>query len=105
MINFSKILLICLTFTFSSLSFAESVGGNEPNANANANVNQIDERIDINHADIKTLSLLKGIGMKKAAAIVKYRNENGKFISVEDLLNVKGIGGQILALNKSKLTI
>ncbi|MBA6349177.1 MULTISPECIES: helix-hairpin-helix domain-containing protein [unclassified Colwellia] len=101
MINFSKILLICLTFTFSSLSFAESVGGNEPNAN----VNQIDERIDINHADIKTLSLLKGIGMKKAAAIVKYRNENGKFISVEDLLNVKGIGGQILALNKSKLTI
>jgi competence protein ComEA len=103
MINFSKILLICLTFTFSSLSFAESVGGNEPNANAN--VNQIDERIDINHADIKTLSLLKGIGMKKAAAIVKYRNENGKFISVEDLLNVKGIGGQILALNKSKLTI
>lgn len=101
MINFSKILLICLTFTFSSLSFAESVGGNEPNAN----VNKIDERIDINHADIKTLSLLKGIGMKKAAAIVKYRNENGKFISVEDLLNVKGIGGQILALNKSKLTI
>ncbi|MBA6379868.1 MULTISPECIES: helix-hairpin-helix domain-containing protein [unclassified Colwellia] len=101
MINFSKILLVCLTFTFSSLSFAESVGGNEPNAN----VNKIDERIDINHADIKTLSLLKGIGMKKAAAIVKYRNENGKFISVEDLLNVKSIGGQILALNKSKLTI
>lgn len=101
MINFSKILLICLTFTFSSLSFAESADGNEPNAN----VNQVDERIDINHADIKTLSLLKGIGMKKAAAIVKYRNENGKFISVEDLLNVTGIGEQILALNKSKLTI
>jgi competence protein ComEA len=101
MINLSKILLICLTFTFSSLSFADNFGGNEPNAN----MNQVDERIDINHADMKTLSLLKGIGMKKAAAIVKYRNENGRFISVEDLLNVTGIGEKILALNKSKLTI
>ena len=97
----SKILLTCLILSFSSLSIAENTSGNDNSLNTN----QVNERIDINHADIKTLSLLKGVGMKKAEAIIMYREENGKFVSIEDLLNVNGIGKQILALNKTKLTI
>jgi competence protein ComEA len=101
MIKISKVLLTCLIFIFSSLSSAENIRINDISLNAN----QVDERIDINHADMKTLSLLKGIGIKKAKAIIKYRDENGKFITVDDLLNVNGIGEQILALNKTRLTI
>jgi competence protein ComEA len=67
--------------------------------------NEVNNRIDINLADIKTLSLLKGIGAKKAAEIIRYRNSNGKFTSVDSLLNVSGIGEKVLAMNKEKLTI
>lgn len=101
MLKVSKILLTCLILSFSSLSVAENTNSNDTSLN---NIQAL-ERIDINQADIKTLSLLKGVGIKKAEAIVKYRIENGKFLSIEDLLNVSGIGEQILALNKTKLTI
>ena len=101
MIKLSKILFISILFVFSSLSFAENIKEN----NIALNSTQALERIDINVADSKVLSLLKGVGMKKAQAIIKYRDENGKFISVDDLLNVNGIGKKILAQNKSKLTI
>jgi len=99
MFKVSKILFTCLILSFSSLSAAEKINDTDLNT-----VQAID-RIDINHADSKTLSLLKGVGMKKAEAIIKYRDENGNFISVEDLINVSGIGKKIIELNKTKLTI
>ncbi|MCK5830638.1 MAG: helix-hairpin-helix domain-containing protein [Methylococcales bacterium] len=53
--------------------------------------------VNINKADAKTLSeSLKGIGIKRAEAIVKYRSKNGPFKSLDDLRNVKGIGDQII---------
>lgn len=49
--------------------------------------------VNINSADAKTISeSLKGIGLKKAEAIVKYRTDKGPFKTVDDLENVKGIG-------------
>jgi competence protein ComEA len=101
MIKISKVLLTCLIFIFSSLSSAENTKGIE----TNLSTSETHKYIDINSADINTLSLLKGVGMKKAEAIIKYRNINGKFVLIEDLLNVNGIGKKILTLNKSKLTI
>ncbi|MDR1460544.1 MAG: helix-hairpin-helix domain-containing protein [Campylobacteraceae bacterium] len=53
-------------------------------------------KIDINNADVKTLSSIKGLGEKKAEAIIDYRDKNGKFKSVDELLNVKGIGKKLL---------
>lgn len=49
-------------------------------------------KVDINKADAKELASLKGIGQTKATAIVDYRNANGKFKSVDELVKVKGIG-------------
>jgi competence protein ComEA len=48
--------------------------------------------IDINEADQEMLEALPGIGPTKAADILAYRDENGPFTSLEDLLNVPGIG-------------
>ena len=101
MYKISRILFTCLIFIFSSISSAENTKGHE----INLSTSEAHKHIDINSADIETLSLLKGVGMKKAEAIIKYRNMNAKFVLVEDLLNVNGIGEKILKQNKSKLTI
>ena len=62
--------------------------------------------IDLNTADAATLEHeLKGIGEVKAKAIVAYREANGPFTSVEELLEVKGIGSATLEKNRDKLTV
>jgi len=62
--------------------------------------------ININSANAMLLSeKLKGIGMKKAEAIIRYREVNGSFTSVSDLLKVKGIGKSILKRNKDRIVI
>lgn len=48
--------------------------------------------VNINIASEEELCTLKGIGPKTAEAIVKYRNENGRFKCKDDLMKVKGIG-------------
>lgn len=49
--------------------------------------------VNINTADAKTIGeALSGIGLKKAEAIVKYRETKGAFKTAEDLVNVDGIG-------------
>ncbi len=60
--------------------------------------------ININTADVAMLAALNGVGDKKAADIVAYREAHGKFGKVEDLLNVKGIGEKTLEKNRSLLT-
>ncbi|NQZ22764.1 MAG: helix-hairpin-helix domain-containing protein [Colwellia sp.] len=89
----------------SSLSFADSVKEKSSEINSQSVADKANYRVDINTADISTLSLLKGIGKKKAQAIVKYRDINGTFTSVDDLLKVSGIGKQILNMNKKMLSI
>ncbi|EGH25159.1 helix-hairpin-helix repeat-containing competence protein ComEA [Pseudomonas amygdali pv. mori str. 301020] len=48
---------------------------------------------------------LAGIGKNKADAIVAYRDANGEFTSVDELIEVKGIGKAILERNREKLAI
>lgn len=61
--------------------------------------------ININTADISALSSLKGIGAKKAEAIIAWREANGNFKNIEQLLDVKGIGIVILEDNRDKISI
>ena len=49
-------------------------------------------KIDLNKATVQELVKLKGIGKKYAEQIIKYREENGKFEKIEDIMKVKGIG-------------
>ena len=61
--------------------------------------------VNINTADAKTLDTLKRIGLKKAQAIVAYREEHGRFKSVEDLTKVKGISEKTLEMNKGLIVV
>ena len=62
-------------------------------------------KVNLNTADAETLQReLLGIGEVKAQAIVAYRDEHGAFASVDELLEVNGIGEATLAKNRDKLS-
>ena len=62
--------------------------------------------VDINTADADTIAAeLNGVGQSKAVAIVKYRDENGPFKSVDELAQVEGIGQKTVEKNRAKVSI
>ena len=64
------------------------------------------ERINLNTADAATLDrVMDGVGPAKAAAIVEHRRVHGPFRSVDQLVNVKGIGPATLELNRARITV
>ena len=63
-----------------------------------------DATININTADAATLEQLRGVGPAKASAIVAYRDENGPFNSINDLVNVPGIGERSLEQVRDQIT-
>lgn len=79
-----------------SLHAEESVAPAKPAAVASS-------RININTADALTLTGLKGVGEKKAQAIIAYRKAKGPFSSLEQFEAVPGIGPSIIAKNKSAI--
>ena len=63
------------------------------------------EAVNINTADKEALMTIKGIGERRAEAIIAYRKEHGEFKSVEQLADVKGIGVALVESNRNNLSI
>jgi competence protein ComEA len=61
--------------------------------------------IDINTASVTELTALPGIGPSKANAIVTYRQQNQGFKSINDLMEVKGIGQKTFEKLKDLITV
>lgn len=64
-----------------------------------------ENKVNINTASINELDTLSGIGPSKAEAIIKYREENGTFKSIEEIKNVTGIGEALFEKFKENITI
>lgn len=62
-------------------------------------------KININTADIYQLESLSGIGESRAQDIIKYREKNGRFKKIEDIMNISGIGQKIFDGFKDKITV
>lgn len=93
-----------LSLGTSSLAFAAEVPATKaPTTKVAAAATQ--EAININTADVQELTKLNGIGEKKAEAIIAWRKENGNFKTVDQLLEVKGIGEATLAKNRENIRI
>lgn len=67
--------------------------------------NKTSNKVSLNKASKEELMGLSGIGESKANAIIEYRNINGEFKNIEDLLNVSGIGESIFEKIKDNITI
>jgi competence protein ComEA len=64
------------------------------------------EKVDINTADEAALAAaLKGVGLRKAAAIIEYRDQHGGFRTIDELANVRGIGLNTVDQNIERLTL
>ena len=63
------------------------------------------EAININTADKETLMAIKGVGEKRAEAIIMYREKNGPFTSLDQLTNIKGVGNSFLEKNRDNLIV
>ena len=82
-----KILILLLASLFGTAAFAA-------------------DPVNVNTASAEDIAEnLKGIGMSKAEAIVDYREENGTFIHVDELVNVKGIGIRTVDQNRGMILL
>ncbi|GAA2870826.1 helix-hairpin-helix domain-containing protein [Lactobacillus intestinalis] len=63
------------------------------------------EKVNLNTASAADLQKLNGIGQKKAEQIIAYREQNGQFKKIEDLMQVSGIGEKTFAALKDQLAL
>lgn len=63
--------------------------------------------VNINTADAEAIinAHIKGIGKKRAQAIVAYRQTHGPFKSLDDLKKIKGLNGKVIDANRDRLVI
>ena len=71
----------------------------------NSSSSESEGKININSATEEELTKLTGIGPSKAKAIVRYREEHGFFKSVDELVNVSGIGEKSLANIRDEIIV
>lgn len=64
------------------------------------------ETVNINTADKETLmTVVKGVGEKRAEAIITYREQNGPFKSIDELAEVNGISTSIVENNRENISV
>jgi competence protein ComEA len=103
--DYFQSLVFALLTCFSTFAIAAPTNDSAAVAQSAITVTEA-VKVDLNKADAHTLQReLAGIGETKAQAIVAYRDINGPFASVDELLEVKGIGKAILDRNREKLEV
>ncbi len=63
------------------------------------------EKININTASAEELMKIKGVGVKIAGRIIEYRYQHGRFDSIDDLKNVKGISVSLFEKLRPRVTV
>lgn len=86
----------------SESKVVDEIKSNDNNDNKNTLINKL---VNINTAGIKELSTLTGIGEAKAQKIIDYREANGGFKSIDEIMKVKGIGKATYEKFKANITI
>ncbi len=95
----------------TSVMAKDNTNNSQPVAKPKTEVIQQVQKIDPNSVNINTATAaelkdkLIGVGTKKAQAIVEYREKNGKFLSVEQITEVSGIGKVTLEKNRERILI
>lgn len=87
-----------ILLTVASLSFTQpTMAQVTTDSSSTMNTQNQTSTVDINSADINSLVELPGIGPSKAQSIIDYRDINGAFRTIEEIINVQGIGPALSA--------
>jgi competence protein ComEA len=98
--NANSIATLLSLFVLSASAYAAVP--NPPSTNSKPPL--VLHKIDINSADARALTgSVKGIGKKRAEAIIAYRQSHHGFKSLEELAEVKGFGPRFVTKNRIKL--
>lgn len=90
----------------SSLNkYADSISGFRENKNKPVNITGLNGKININTSGENELEMLPGIGEVTAAKIIEYRELNGGFKKIEDIMKVNGIGSKKFDMIKDFIEI
>ena len=105
-----KLFVAAVAVAFLMVSVQPVIAGSEKTSTSQAIGDKVSsgmqsEKINLNTANLKTLSSLKGIGPERAKSILDYRSKNGTFKSIEELKKVKGIGEKIYSKIAPLLTV
>ena len=96
------VLVFCLLCNALLSQATEEISSSNQESTISSEIN----KIDINTANAELLSsTLKGIGLKKATAIVEYREAYGPFHHADELTSVSGIGSSTVQKNAHLITI
>lgn len=96
-----KKLMTCF-LTIMAVALFTPTWANSDNSAQDAETETVVLYVDINTDDAEKLAdLMLGVGLKKAEAIIRFREENGPFMAIDDLLNVPGIGPATLEKNRA----
>ena len=98
----------CINKKDNSTSKSSNSNKNSSNKSSSSSKNtttKTDEPVNINTATKEELQTISGIGEGKAQAIIDYREEFGNFNTIEDILNVSGIGESVYEKIKDHITV
>lgn len=98
--TYSKPFLVLIFSIFLGISLGVKADTPSPDDQTQTQI------VNINTADAQTLAQkLKGIGIKKAEAIVSYRESFGLFTHIDELAEVKGIGKKTIEINSGAIEL
>ncbi|KGP62907.1 competence protein ComEA [Legionella norrlandica] len=98
-----KVRFIIILLSFFVVSLSAYAGSESPQTLPEKQIS-LKDKINLNTADLPTLTgSFKGIGKKRAEAIITYRQSHKGFKSLEELAEVKGLGQNFVEKNREKL--
>jgi competence protein ComEA len=99
-------LIVLLVFGLASFATAQTAAAPKPQkAKTAKTVATLAAPVNLNTATVAQLDALPGIGKSTAQRIVEYRQKNGGFKKIEELMNVKGVGEKSFLKLKPVITV
>ena len=100
MMRIAMVVLLALGFAGVAQAAQESARRTAP-----ATTTSVAAMVNLNTASVEQLETLPGIGKSTAERILEYRQKNGNFKKVEDLMNVRGVGEKSFLKLKPLITV